>query len=169
MPVCPNCHTEYRDDYTICSDCGAALVPDAPSGGKPRTKEEKRLHEKPADTIGDTADMLLANVMDPVELAYIISALADQGIPCRVLAGDVSQYLYILHGRSFMGTCVYVPEHALEPAYEVLVSYKTKPLPDDMPALATGDLPIRSFRFDLWTLRAYLILNFILFLFTGAF
>ncbi len=26
MRICPKCHSEYRDGFTLCSDCGAHLV-----------------------------------------------------------------------------------------------------------------------------------------------
>ena len=26
--ICPNCHAEFRPGFTVCSDCGIALVDD---------------------------------------------------------------------------------------------------------------------------------------------
>ena len=34
MKYCPECKSEYRDEYDICSDCGAVLKP-----------EEKKMEE----------------------------------------------------------------------------------------------------------------------------
>lgn len=168
MPVCPNCHAEYRDGYTVCGDCGTELVPDAPAASLDNPENKKNRKQSSATTERYSGDRFLANVNDAVELAYITSALAQQNIPCRVLAEDISQYLYILHGRSFMGVNVYVPESGFAMACDVLASYRGEPLPEEQSALATEGRPSPGIRFDLWALRAYLILNIVSFVFSGA-
>ena len=165
MPVCPNCHTEYRAGFTTCSDCGAKLVPDAPDESQIRPPEKKkRLLD--ADTKNrDSWDKLLDNINDNVELAYIKSALSGLGIPYRALAQDVSQYLYIMHGRSFMGVDIYVPEDSFASACDALASYRAEPLPDEQATLVCeAESADAGIRFDLWFLRAYLFYYFISFL-----
>ncbi len=169
MPLCPKCHVEYRDDYSICSDCGTALVPDARTARPESSKNKKSRNQPTAAAERCPGERFLANVNDAVELAYIKSALAQQDIPCRVLAEDISQYLTIIHGRSFMGVNVYIPQSMFEQACELLASYHGGSLPEDTQALVSGPVPLERFRFDLWTLRAYLFLNFVALVFSGAF
>ncbi len=169
MPVCPNCHAEYRDGYTVCGDCGTALVPDAPAASLDNPENKKNHKQSSATTERYSGDRFLVNVNDAVELAYIKSALAQQDIPCRVLAEDISQNLYILHGRSFMGVNIYVPGDSFATACEVLASYKAAPLPDEASSLNNEAISEHGYRFDLLVLRAYLIIDFIIFLFTGVY
>jgi|WetSurMetagenome_2_1015567.scaffolds.fasta_scaffold289401_2 hypothetical protein len=42
MPFCPKCRYEYREGFTTCSDCGAALVatlPEAPAEAESPSEE----------------------------------------------------------------------------------------------------------------------------------
>lgn len=169
MPVCPHCHAEYRDGYAVCGDCGTELIPDAPASS-PDSSENKKSRQQPSVAAERySGDRFLANVNDAVELAYIKSALAQLDIPFRVLAGDISQHLYILHGRSFMGINIYVVDDSFEIASEVLASYKAELLPDEASSHHNEAVPAHGYRFDLLVLRAYLIIDLIIFLLTGVY
>ncbi len=36
---CPNCRAEYREGYTVCADCGVALIPELPPEPSKRPPE----------------------------------------------------------------------------------------------------------------------------------
>jgi hypothetical protein len=168
MPYCPNCHTAYRDGFTTCSDCGATLVPDDPTESSHRPERVKSRLQPPVIRKQYPGDRFLANISDAVELAYIRSSLGEQGIPCRVIAEDVSDYLYIISGLSYMGVNVYVPEDSFPSAFETWASYKAESLPDEKLSHVSKAVQSRQYRFGVWILRAYLFYNLILLLSTGT-
>jgi hypothetical protein len=69
---CPKCGVEYRAGYTVCSDCGVALVPTLSSKDKAPGRSEN--HEPPvAVWRGD----------DPVAFSAALAAVRDAGIPAK--------------------------------------------------------------------------------------
>ncbi len=169
MPFCPECHVEFRDGFTTCSDCGAALIPNEPDSSQLGPIRKKSRSQCPDEERHHAGGRFLANVNDAVELAYILSALSWRGIPFRVLGEDSSQYLAILHGRSFMGVNIYVPADSLAEAFEVLASYRAPLLPDERPPLFSEAVPPDENTVCLWFLRSYVILGFFSFLCGGTF
>ena len=166
MPVCPNCHSEYRDGYTVCGDCGAALVPDAPVGNPDTSANRSDRAQAGISPVRYSGDSFLANITDAASLSYLKSALSEQHIPCRVLAGGISDYLYIKHGYSYLGVNVYVPENALNQAREMLDSLHQEPLseefPEELQAPTAEYNSSGSFRASLWIYRVCLFLGLLL-------
>jgi hypothetical protein len=129
---------EYRNGYSICSDCGVALVENEGNDKVFHVTSKSRTFS----ISKDYQDMLLTNIEDRTELAYVKSVLEEMDIPHRELAGDVSSYLYILHGRSFMGTCIYVRSSDLEAAREAVDSYDAATTQDSIPPELQDPVPL---------------------------
>lgn len=82
-------------------------------------REGKNREDKPIE------EALLANVNDAVQLSYMTSMLEDAQIPYRIIAKDLSDYLQIMTGFSFMGSCIYVDINDLDEAQAILNSFNT--------------------------------------------
>lgn len=117
MQRCPKCQTEYRDGFSICTDCGVQLV---------EFTEKTRKIEKE-----DVDEVLLANIYDTVEFSYIVSLLQEAKIPYRIIEEDTGNYLQIMHGRSYMGKNIYISKNDYDQAQEILDSYKHEPISED--------------------------------------
>ena len=65
---CPNCKTEYRPGFSVCSDCGAQLVQKLPS-------------EVPTNAPKNAGPELLWTGADSAVYGVILNALDDAGIP----------------------------------------------------------------------------------------
>lgn len=61
---CPRCRAEYREEYTVCADCGVALVPAPP--------------EIASADPGDFVTVFASS--NPGEIALVESLLAEAGI-----------------------------------------------------------------------------------------
>jgi predicted amidophosphoribosyltransferase len=70
LPWCPDCKTEYREGFSVCSDCGAALAGDYP--------QERQAPLNPHE---DVRLVLLADAGDVVEADILRSMLEESGIP----------------------------------------------------------------------------------------
>ena len=85
--ICPNCHAEFRPGFTVCSDCGIALVDDLD------------------DAIAVTATEALSDDLEPFhethssdELASILEAFEEQEVPYVVQAGTALSLLSAASG-----------------------------------------------------------------------
>ena len=63
---CPNCKSEYREGFSQCSDCGAALVPGLPP--------------KDEDDVSYTDMVEVYSTYNQGEIAFIKSMLDAEGI-----------------------------------------------------------------------------------------
>ncbi len=122
MPFCPKCMAEYRDGFTVCADCGVDLL-DMPDNNE-HARSINKAGQKLRSTGTHSDEVLLANTNDVVALSYLISMLKAAEIPFRVIAQDISQYLQIIHGKSYLGSCLYVKSSDYSEAQEILKSFK---------------------------------------------
>ena len=155
MPFCPKCLTEFRDGFTVCSDCGIALVDEPEAGRKLTRNAVQRIPQQ----------VLLANIYDLVAISYVTSMLQNTGIAYRVIEEDVGQYLTILHGRSYFGKSIYVTEDRFKEAVDILRSYQSEILPEyesDTAAQTCRPSILISF------VKVLIWIHFIQGLFTGA-
>jgi hypothetical protein len=71
MPFCPQCRIEYREGFTSCADCGAALVntlPEAPVESEPPSPSEEPL-------------VAVYEAKDELQAATLKQVLEEAGIP----------------------------------------------------------------------------------------
>jgi hypothetical protein len=80
---CPKCGAEYREGFSECADCGAALV-DAPPAPKPPEQTHHHVDGSfsPDD---DTVELLRTNRL---EAEVIAARLQSEGIPAVVFDAD---------------------------------------------------------------------------------
>jgi len=120
MPWCPRCKTEYREEFTNCTECGEKLVKNLNS----------ELDE--SEVTGAVEDeVFLANLSGPVEISYITSMLEEQGIPYMLTEADIGQYLSVIQGVSFFGKDVYVSGKDFDRAAEIVKSFKEQAVIED--------------------------------------
>ncbi len=130
MLICPKCKTEYRDGFTTCADCGAPLE-EPVLENSPQTESKHKKRDVIAQYDDDADERFLANFNDVVDLSYVTSMLEDARIPYRIIAKDVSDYLQIIHGSSYLGSCLYVSANDYNTAREILESLKAPVVPED--------------------------------------
>jgi hypothetical protein len=73
MPWCPNCRYEYREGFTTCSDCGAALVEQLPEAGTEPREE--------AGAANDESLVAVYEAEDELQSETIKGVLEQAGIP----------------------------------------------------------------------------------------
>jgi hypothetical protein len=66
MPWCPNCHSEYREGFTTCSDCGATLVEDLPEPPAEPREEAKSSSDESLVAVYEAEDELQAVTLKEV-------------------------------------------------------------------------------------------------------
>lgn len=108
MPWCPNCRTEYREDFNTCSDCGSQLV-----------MEIEPIEPLKEEQIEYDQEALLVSVSD-AEADVIESLLQSYGIPVMRKYKEAGAFLNIYMGTSMYGIDLYVPSKELERAKEIL-------------------------------------------------
>jgi len=78
---CPKCRWEYREGFTVCTDCGSALVDSLP----PSTERRERTHgpaaRGPITEGDDVVPLVETNI---VEAELIAAQLGTGGIPASV-------------------------------------------------------------------------------------
>jgi 5'(3')-deoxyribonucleotidase len=100
--ICPKCKSEYREDFTMCSDCNVPLVEKLSS----ETEEEDKLHDVDFECIASTN-----NAMD---VALIKSILDSENIKYYVTDEMSMSYLVAVPARFF------VEIHQVEMAKELI-------------------------------------------------
>jgi len=104
---CPECLVEYRDGFTVCSDCRVALVAGTPPG-------------EPASTFDPTLDLVVVlETNDPVQLAMAKGLIEDAGIPFFVL-GQIATLVQDVDAFLHKWVRVQVPQDREAEARELL-------------------------------------------------
>jgi hypothetical protein len=67
---CPTCRTEYREGFSTCADCGAALVTTLPSPG---TEIEPGLEPMLRTSNSDEMSLLI-EALEAAEIPYVLQA-----------------------------------------------------------------------------------------------
>ena len=120
MSYCPKCMSTYRDGFSVCADCGAALADGQPEEIEPSLET---FHE----TDGDRAPpVLLCSVADGPEADMVISLLTENHIPALGTQRGSGQYLRLYMGMSFQSVDIYVPAEALPRAVEMVYPLLSK-------------------------------------------
>ena len=96
MPWCPKCKTEYRDGFTVCSDCGTPLV-------------DRLEPEEAAPQPVETEDLvLLTTIAHEQELELFTQLLHSSRIPFFTRDLELGSYMRIYMGFSVYGQEIYV-------------------------------------------------------------
>ncbi len=127
MPWCPKCKAEYRKSFTECTECGEPLV--AALSDAPAEADTAGAVLEECESFDD--EVFLANLSGPIEISYITSMLEEQGIPYRLMEGDIGQYLSAVQGVSFFGEDVYIAAKNYERAAEIVKSFKEQAVAED--------------------------------------
>jgi hypothetical protein len=101
---CPQCGSEYRPGFTVCSDCQVPLVPDRP--GQPPD----------ASAAADGSFTLVWTGTDPQEHAAILEILERENIDARTIRGED----HPIFANTHPGFEVYVPAPLAARAAEAL-------------------------------------------------
>jgi len=100
MPWCPKCRTEYREGFSVCSDCGSSLVADL----APLAPAAKAGRDRTVPSV-----QLLVSVPDDDEAGIIQAALRSCGIPVLKKYRKAGGYLEVYMGMTAYGIDLYVP------------------------------------------------------------
>lgn len=113
MPWCQKCKVEYREGFTVCSDCGSELV--AELLDTTDDTDETQTCELDSDH-----EALLATVYDLREAEIIASLLEQNGIPVMLKQRGAGEFMMILGNFNFFDIEIYVPSSLLETARALL-------------------------------------------------
>ena len=119
MPFCPDCRSEYREGFTACADCGAALVPGLAPEPEVVAEAEGGSHGG-WDQVAETGQVYEAELM--------AMRLREAGIPAEVVDQTFRQEP-LPNVRSFAVVRVLVPVGRVEEARRVLA--ESVGLPED--------------------------------------
>lgn len=109
MAICPKCKSEYRDGFTVCTDCNVDLVNEI--------KTENIILEK--ENAHDDF-VFLKNVSDGYEITAIESLFEENNIPLVKKHKENGSYMKIYTGMSNYGVDLYVPKGYLEEAKNLI-------------------------------------------------
>jgi len=99
MPYCPKCHTEYREGFTKCADCGCDLE----MGSEP----QDTANDHTPDT--DGVELVFLTSVDSIGAAPVVESLLRQnGIPYVTRDREAGDYLRIYTGSSVFGIDIFV-------------------------------------------------------------
>lgn len=112
MPWCPECKTEYRDGFKVCSDCGSELVGEKPPEEQPSEEQTPEYD----------VEAYFVSVANNIEADLIEALLETYKIPVMRKYKGADGYLNIYMGMTNTGVDLYVPSHALETAREIINS-----------------------------------------------
>ena len=111
MPFCPVCKTEYRQGFTVCSDCGHALVDSLPAGPEQEKETDIYIDDEPAFLVSGNSE---------IECAIIEGCLRSANIPYLKKDQETGGYMRVYMGYSVFGSKYYVPSRLLTKAKEAL-------------------------------------------------
>ncbi len=111
MLICPKCKSEYREGFKVCSDCKVDLID---------VEENYHIESSNIENDSEFEFVFLKNVFDGVEGDIIISLLKSNNISVFRKEKRSGQVLKLYSGRNFYGTDLYVFEHQLEKAKEII-------------------------------------------------
>ncbi len=69
---CPECRTEYREGFTVCSDCGRVLVPELPSEPPGEIPSEGADFEEVFGFMDEGVGAIVKSLLDEEEIDYYI-------------------------------------------------------------------------------------------------
>ena len=110
MMYCPNCKSEFRDGFKLCSTCNCALVEVLPD------EETKDIQ------IGllNEDEVFLTNVRSEFEADIVESILSLNSIKSLRKHRDADGYLSLYMSYSIQGVDIYVLESQYEIAMELI-------------------------------------------------
>ena len=83
---CPECRTEYREGFTVCVDCGAALVPELPPEPMPEPSPEGADFEEVLGFMDGSVVAMVKSLLDEEGIGYYIKGeFTVSGVPDRKL------------------------------------------------------------------------------------
>jgi hypothetical protein len=143
MPWCPKCKVEYREGFTVCSDCGSDLVNVGEFEEKDRAVYGNGSMDKRTECQDELSEslnepVLLMQAADEFEANNIIALLAGEGIPAYLSHKGSGQYLSITVGMSNLGVNIFVPKSALQQAQEITKSARSEYSGDSRDDIADG-------------------------------
>ena len=107
MPFCNNCKTEYREGFSVCPDCGAALTDECDFAVE-------------GNPLANDVPAFLCTLADGIETDITVSLLESNGVPVLKQYRGIGEYLNIYMGSSYCGVDIYVPSKLLATAKEIL-------------------------------------------------
>src|ERR1700722_10725461 len=106
---CPSCHSQYRQGFTVCSDCQVPLVAEPPQRATPEV------------SLDDTNLVQIWSGSDPSRHSDVLEILAGENIPARTVhLGD-----YAIYANTHQTLEVYVPGELAARATELLRESKS--------------------------------------------
>jgi hypothetical protein len=106
---CPSCGSQYRQGFTVCSDCQVPLVAEPPQGAAAEV------------SLDDTNLVQVWSGSDPSRHSDVLEILAGENIPARTVhLGD-----YAIYANTHQTLEVYVPSELAVRATELLRESKS--------------------------------------------
>ncbi|HAM49907.1 MAG TPA: hypothetical protein DCP92_04140 [Nitrospiraceae bacterium] len=86
---CPKCRSEYREDFTSCTDCNVPLVSELPPESKPGFVDYKEV----LSTNSPSDRALIKSILDAEGITYFfqgeyVSAYVYNAIPVRLMVRE---------------------------------------------------------------------------------